>query len=110
MADYIPKIGDIVTPVDGSGMPEPLKEYLHKNGTFGDVRVLDIQGDLISVMPVGLTMGQIWDDEKLSGCCQWLSTGVYAHGFWIYWRFTDCLSAIAVKLSQSVSRFSNIKR
>lgn len=112
MENYEPKIGDTVTPIDGSGMPFPLHEYLHHAGGFRDVKILDIQGYMMAVHPIGLSWLNIPEDGNLRRCRVWLGLEDVAeekYGIWMRWRFSCNSGCIAVQPKAAPSRFSNVR-
>jgi hypothetical protein len=85
------KEGDILTPLDGSGMPNGLHYVLFNgvgsNPPFKPVRVKKIEGDTLAVTPLH------WDDvmqmrkerfsEKVYPALSWIE-GVDRDVFWVY--------------------------
>lgn len=86
------KLGDIVTPTDGSAMPNALQK-LTWNGSCGSgfkpVRVLAISGEMLGVVPAS------WDDKDTriaemfredvnpAIASLWVGNERYGEGFWI---------------------------
>lgn len=61
------KVGDVLTPLDGSGMPTGLQGILFTKtrSPFRPIRVLDIQGKLLAVEPAhwnGKDIDRKWED------------------------------------------------
>ena len=103
------KVGDIIQPRDGSGMPNALHHLLWngsdpcnkgrdlplpQNEAFKPVRVLSIEGDMLAVIPLH------WDDrdirhkemfdDKVYPALSYIwkgnyhnNTSIYDHAFWI---------------------------
>lgn len=89
------KVGDIVTPRDGSGMPNGLHTILF-NGIgssppFNPVKVLHIEGSALFVVPIDLRGKEF--EEGPYGARSWMEIdGEGVSGFWIYAPFCHIAS------------------
>lgn len=85
------KVGDIITPRDGSGMPNGLHHVLWngcgKDVPFKPVRVLQVEGNMLAVTPLH------WDDstnreqfdDKVYPALSWIPSRRGSRDvFWIY--------------------------
>jgi len=86
------KVGDVITPNDGSGMPTGLHHVLW-NGVdsappFKPVRVVRIEGDALAVVPLHWENKGIKYDELLdanvSPALSWLPEAHEREVFWVY--------------------------
>jgi len=83
--------GDIVVPIDGSSMPRGIHKLLKQGGSFDQVRVLTIQGEMLGVSPIDTgnlrepdvyqALSPIWEssDRRKSGL------KMLGEGFWIHY-------------------------
>ena len=77
------QVGDIVTPQDGSGVPNGLHEIIF-NGVgsdppFSPVKVLHIEGNALFVLPIDCR-GKTFDAGPY-GARSWMEIG---NGYWIF--------------------------
>ena len=88
------RVGDVLTPIDGSYMPGVLKDYLRiwKNGCVSEwkkVRIVAIRRDFIAIIPNDVADTDYYRKlpEPLRNSIQWIgdrdSTRTGSHGFWL---------------------------
>jgi len=102
------RIGDIVTPCDGSAMPNALHKLLWNghgrtdlpllmNEAFKPVRVLAISGEFLGVTPASWTNRDTMMAERFREdiypaiSCLWVGGKQYGEGFWINAKISHLL-------------------